>query len=212
VLVRKEMCQRKAELLLFIRLASVVPGLMVLLATVVCGFLSARSKRVEWLLNISCYGELTLVIHWLVRLGIGRVPLVVGIHVVAAILGYWLLDSTRRRRRVLLWLIADGRKLDGPCTRIGRRRLRSISWRLVDASVLCSLGSLAVPLFFSLALLFLLLLPRLPFFPNLFEFYLRALVWFRQRRLLAKDPTVRFRCTLAPDIAPTNHRTYSEMG
>lgn len=111
---------------------------------------------------------LTLVIHLLVWLAVGGIPLVVRIHLAASILRHRLLDAARRWRRILLWLVADGRKLNGPCTRIGRRRLRAVRRRLVS-SVLSS-GGLPLSLFLSLALLFFLLLPRLPFLSNFFEF------------------------------------------
>jgi hypothetical protein len=41
---------------------------------------------------------------------------------------------------------------------------------LVNGSILSSCGSLALALFFSLALLLFLLLPRLPLFADFFEF------------------------------------------
>jgi len=111
-----------------------------------------------------------LVIHRLVGLAIGRVPLVVRIHMVATIFRHRLLNSTRWRCRILLRLVADRRKLDWSRARIRSRRLRAIGWRLVHGSILARGRSLSLALFFSLALLFFLLLTRLPFFADFLEF------------------------------------------
>jgi len=114
---------------------------------------------------------LTLVIHLLVWLAVGRVGLVVRVHVVTTILRHRLLHSARGRCGILLGLIADGGELNGPRARIRRRRLRAIRRRLVNGTVLSRSGSLTLTLLLGLALLLLLLLPRLPLFADFFEFY-----------------------------------------
>jgi hypothetical protein len=143
---------------------------VVRLATIVCDAMLAQvnGENRNWR---ACNTTPTLVIHLLVWLAVWRVRLVVRIDVVTAIFRHRLLNSTRGRRcRILLRLVADGRKLNGPCAGIRRRRLRAISLGLVNGSILSSCGSLALALFFSLALLLFLLLPRLPLFADFFEF------------------------------------------
>lgn len=61
----------------------------------------------------------TLIRNALARLCVGRVRLIVGIHVVVVV-GQWLLGNRScRRRRILSRLVADGRQLDWSASGIG---------------------------------------------------------------------------------------------
>lgn len=84
-----------------------------------------------------------------------------------------MLNTTRRRRRVLSGLIPDRRQSDGSRSWVGRGwgSVWALWVRAVLGGSLSSLCRLTLPLFLSLALILLLLLTGLPLFAYLFEFY-----------------------------------------
>ncbi len=110
--------------------------------------------------------RLTLAVHVLARLAVGRVRLVVGIHVAGStVLRQRRLADSRRGRRVLI-LVSYGRQLNLPGP--------GVAWcrRAVVARLLATIrGSLAALTFLvGLAQRIFLLLASLPLFANFFEF------------------------------------------
>lgn len=121
-----------------------------------------------------------MAIHVLLAgLSIGRVRLVVGVHVARSIFRHGLLSNVARGgSRILVGLVAYGRKLDRPSgISRGRRAIGSLG---IAAAVLRDIGRCRpLSLLFSLALSLLLLLPLLPLFANLLKFFGSSLLAVR---------------------------------
>lgn len=115
----------------------------------------------------------TLAIHVLLAgLSIGRVRLVVGVHVAGSIFRHGLLSNIARRgSRILVGLISYRRKLDrSRGISRGRRAIGSLG---VTTTVLRDINRCCpLSLLLSLALSLLLLLPLLPLFADLLELYI----------------------------------------
>ena len=148
-----------------------VVGSVVRLGAIIC-----RSSQYAHGPKRRCKLVPTLVVHVLARLAVRRRRLVVGVHVVPAVLWQRLLDAGRRRR-VLCRLVADRGQLHGASGSITRRGLGAIGGRRLGCAILCgSRRGLPLSFLFSLPLGLLLLLPCLPFLSDFLEFYAAAIV------------------------------------